>query len=1066
MKLKKTLSIVLVIVAMCSLFGGFTALADEAVLADGLVSGELLIGGNMELIGTSFSMWKGHGELSIGFAHSGERSSKQVFNEEIIVHQRTDGIISGEEYTLSAYLYVKEVKETPIIKKDEEGNEIIEMPEIACFRVLFLDETGKELSAVSKVFAGTVGQWEQIFMNCVAPAGATEVSVQLSVVAAGEIFWDDASFVGKTTAAKLAEKKATDEAAIAAYERSNLLLAEEQAKDAAMTVAPDAAKVIVNSSFEEAGETEDCAKGWEGFQKKWGEVTFRSNEEAHTGNYSMKILGTPDTYMPWARQTVSSNFIVGNTYVFSAWVKAKELQYGNSVFLKTEYYNSNEINASSYMGGAESSNYKLTDDEWTRINMVFTMPENTATMQIYIRTSTGNAVVYYDDVELGPTADSSVMNFMTEYTFNYTEVENAKTSTTIDYISSPIEAGSTVEYTIKDGDTVVYQESVPAAPSIKWSFPVMKLAETGKAYTIEAAYKKADGSVIETTEPRRIYRYNRPTMLDEQGRFIDENGKPIDVVFLYGAFSKFFDDYAAAGITVVRPDDIRSDETDNIAEYRKLMDAAHEKGLKVIYQLYGNAAGHPMQISTTKRFVEAFKDHPALLAWMLCDEPSYQYLPGRQAQTYKEILEYVEMGYKVVRDLDPHHPIYVLEGISPNPTAFEETFQLADIVAMDPYPKEETETTYTYQIVKDAVGAAQGVKEVWSLGYAHNWYYPSYIPDADGLRMQNYMALWAGASGFGYYTYPDFTPTLMEVLKQSNESGERHQMFDHFVRGNSPVFDEYMGPEYWYRSWVDKDKMYLVVKEHKNDGENTNLDFKLKSTNGLIEINGYTAKLVSGTTEETFVSDNSTFKLTMKPTQISLYEIIPNAPVDFSKITNPVYNDLVGFEWAQDAIVNTTKNKIANSKGANLYAPGENITRGDFAMYLIRTLGLTADVTDQFADVDPNSEYAKEIAIGKALGILKGTGGNSFEPEQAISRQDLMVICARGLRIAKGLADADYQVALANFTDKGLIADYAINDIGAMVSARIITGNPDLTINPLGNTTRAEAAVIMDRIYR
>ena len=111
-------------------------------------------------------------------------------------------------------------------------------------------------------------------------------------------------------------------------------------------------------------------------------------------------------------------------------------------------------------------------------------------------------------------------------------------------------------------------------------------------------------------------------------------------------------------------------------------------------------------------------------------------------------------------------------------------------------------------------------------------------------------------------------------------------------------------------------------------------------------------------------------------------------------------------------------------------------------------------------------EYAKEVAIGKALGILKGSGDGTYNPEEAISRQDLMVICARGLRLARRIADADYKTAIANFSDKGLIADYAVNDIGAMVSSRIITGNPDLTINPLGNTTRAEAAVIMDRITK
>ncbi|MBQ7037175.1 MAG: S-layer homology domain-containing protein, partial [Clostridia bacterium] len=53
---------------------------------------------------------------------------------------------------------------------------------------------------------------------------------------------------------------------------------------------------------------------------------------------------------------------------------------------------------------------------------------------------------------------------------------------------------------------------------------------------------------------------------------------------------------------------------------------------------------------------------------------------------------------------------------------------------------------------------------------------------------------------------------------------------------------------------------------------------------------------------------------------------------------------------------------------------------------------------------------------------------------------------------------------LAAFSDSGMIADYASSHVAAMVAEGLIKGNADGTINPLGNTTRAEAAVIMQRI--
>ncbi|MBR2877736.1 MAG: S-layer homology domain-containing protein, partial [Clostridia bacterium] len=53
---------------------------------------------------------------------------------------------------------------------------------------------------------------------------------------------------------------------------------------------------------------------------------------------------------------------------------------------------------------------------------------------------------------------------------------------------------------------------------------------------------------------------------------------------------------------------------------------------------------------------------------------------------------------------------------------------------------------------------------------------------------------------------------------------------------------------------------------------------------------------------------------------------------------------------------------------------------------------------------------------------------------------------------------------IESFTDSGAISDYAVEAIAAMIENSIVRGNGDGTVNPLGNTTRAEAAVIMERI--
>ena len=201
----------------------------------------------------------------------------------------------------------------------------------------------------------------------------------------------------------------------------------------------------------------------------------------------------------------------------------------------------------------------------------------------------------------------------------------------------------------------------------------------------------------------------------------------------------------------------------------------------------------------------------------------------------------------------------------------------------------------------------------------------------------------------------------------------------------------------------------------------------------------------------------------MEPLDVALYKLTPYEAIDISKLGTENFSDLSGYDWAAEDIRKVASFGIVNTIGENRFGPGRNITRGDFAMFLIRTLGLSAKFEENFADVDEKAYFAKEVAIGRALGILKGVEENKFSPYAEITRQDMMTICYRGLQIAGKATNPDISL-LQRFPDKALIRDYAKEAISAMANAGIVKGNPDGNINPFGNTTRAEAAVIMCRI--
>ena len=186
---------------------------------------------------------------------------------------------------------------------------------------------------------------------------------------------------------------------------------------------------------------------------------------------------------------------------------------------------------------------------------------------------------------------------------------------------------------------------------------------------------------------------------------------------------------------------------------------------------------------------------------------------------------------------------------------------------------------------------------------------------------------------------------------------------------------------------------------------------------------------------------------------------VPDGP----SVPTEKFIDLGSHAWAKDAIYSLVDAGIVNGTSENTYSPAANIKRADFAIMLVRAFGVTEGETEQFADVDANKYYAKELNLAKANGIVGGIGDNKFNPEGEITRQDMMLMLTRALEAqGKALEEADESV-LAQFADAAEISDYARQAVASVVEAGIIAGSNG-RINPLENATRAEIAVMLNRV--
>lgn len=201
--------------------------------------------------------------------------------------------------------------------------------------------------------------------------------------------------------------------------------------------------------------------------------------------------------------------------------------------------------------------------------------------------------------------------------------------------------------------------------------------------------------------------------------------------------------------------------------------------------------------------------------------------------------------------------------------------------------------------------------------------------------------------------------------------------------------------------------------------------------------------------------DSATGTVTFRTTHFSKYAVV---------YASHNFDDLGSVGWAKKPIEILASKGVLKGISENKYAPETNITRADFLYYLVRTLDLDAKFDGNFEDINPDAYYYQEMGIAKKLGITSGTGNNRYSPEVGISRQDMMVLTDKALRMLKNQKEQGKASDLERFKDKSLIAGYAINSVATVVKEGLIIGSNNL-IKPLDNTSRAEAAVFLYKIY-
>ncbi|NLF37732.1 MAG: hypothetical protein GX584_11350, partial [Clostridiaceae bacterium] len=179
----------------------------------------------------------------------------------------------------------------------------------------------------------------------------------------------------------------------------------------------------------------------------------------------------------------------------------------------------------------------------------------------------------------------------------------------------------------------------------------------------------------------------------------------------------------------------------------------------------------------------------------------------------------------------------------------------------------------------------------------------------------------------------------------------------------------------------------------------------------------------------------------------------------YSVIENSIKVSAVKGHWSEESVNDMASRLVILD--VDTFKPDEAITRADFALYIVRALGLYRTESSElqsycFTDVDKSDPAFIGISIACSYGLIKGYPDGTFKPQATITRQEAMTMYARAMDIVKLTIIKNDKIN--SYTDSKEVAAWAYDSVQKTISSGIFNGRSKTIIAPEGIFTYAEAA--------
>ncbi len=238
---------------------------------------------------------------------------------------------------------------------------------------------------------------------------------------------------------------------------------------------------------------------------------------------------------------------------------------------------------------------------------------------------------------------------------------------------------------------------------------------------------------------------------------------------------------------------------------------------------------------------------------------------------------------------------------------------------------------------------------------------------------------------------------------------------------------------------------FFAYDPNKTDGKDGGTYIAMNPSEETVTPGEYEIKMIDGKKALVFTSNEG---------EITYYYREGN-PSD-------AFDDLDASAWYREGTDFVIKNGMMNGVGDKKFAPNATTNRAMIVTILWRLEGEPKANASSFADVEDGSWYENAVNWAAEKGIVNGMNETTFAPTAEITREQMAAILAR----YAGYKDKDIskKAELSAYTDAASVSDWAVDAMGWAVASELMKGVTETTLQPQGKATRAQVAVLMQRL--